>query len=210
MVGRANGLRETTREEVYDLMSWYETMQIIIGFLIFLATCAMVKVTYYTWKASIKQVEATNKQINASVRPYIHFLIRPLSHYNDHRIPYSKKGWLPGAGIYVENIGPGPAIDYKISCEIIARDGSTRSCNKSFTGSRILPGQRYAYPSTDWDEPRIQIEDEKITIETECNDRIGNHHKQEPVEIELEESFFKGYSGGRYSISGEPYNPPGR
>jgi len=168
--------------------------EFIIDMLMVSATFLMVIVTYLTWKASLKQVEAANRQINAIVRPYIHFLIRPLSHYNDPSIPYPKKSWLLGAGIYLENIGSGPAINYKISCKIIANDGSMRSCEKIFTGSRILPGQRFTFPSTSWNEPRLQIDDEKITIETECNDRLGNPIKQELIEIEIEDRHFQDYN----------------
>ncbi len=165
------------------------------------ATFAMVIVTYRTWKATEKSAEATKLQVDAAIKPYLFFRIRPLSDCDDPDIPYPRKSWIRGVGIYMENIGPGPAMNFKISCTIIKRDGSTRSCEKMFEGSRIPSMNVYTFPSGAWDEPVIKEDDEKILIITEYKDRFDRLHKQEQQEIEIEERYFREYSGPRYRLT---------
>lgn len=182
-------------------MNEYEIINMIIGSFMVLTSFAMVIVTHRTWRATVKSAEATKLQVDAAIKPYLHFRIRPLSDCDDPDVPYPKKSWIRGVGIYVENIGPSPAINFKLYCKIIKRDGTIRSCEKMFTGSRILPMNIYTYPSTSWEEPVIKENDEKIIILTEYKDRLDGAHKQELQEIEIEDRHFKEYSGPRYRLT---------
>ena len=164
----------------------YEVVQILVA-------SAMVIVTLLTWHATRQSAEATKLQVDAAVSPYLHFKIRPRSHYDDPDIPYSRKSWVRGVGIYVENLGPGPASNFKISCKIIQKDGSTRNYEKKFIEARLLPYNVYTFPSKNWDEFIIKESDDKIIITTEYNDRLNNFHKQESFELEIEDRHFQEY-----------------
>lgn len=166
-------------------MTWL-TPPIIISIL-------MIFVTYFTLKATQKSAEATEFQVEVAVSPFIYFRMRSLADYEDPNIPYPRKGWVRGVGIYMENLGAGPAMDYKLSFEVIPKEGEPRKYERKFTGSRFLQRMVYTFPSKHWDALKILRSDDKIIINVEYQDRLEIPRSQEPVTLEIEERHFQEY-----------------
>lgn len=134
---------------------------------------------------SIQSVQATKYVGELGIKPLVIAYIRPARHYSDQqRIVNS---WLPGVGIFIENIGNGPAINGTIKC-ILSSEKEERTYEMNF--GRLKPGQVYTYPSIS--EPKLEIKttDNKIVINIEYEDAIRKHRIEEPTIIEIKEEFF--------------------
>lgn len=180
------------------MLGAYSGLMIVALFLLFFSgysTLILIEVALgmSTVYISILMVYVTSKTVEAtkfvgelSIKPLLIAFIRPARAYTEElkRI----HGWLPGVGIFIENIGNGPAINGKIICTLRG-EKEERTYEMNF--GRMTPGQRYTYPSRN--EPNLEIKnkDQDLEINIEYDDALRKHHREEPVKIQLLEKYFE-------------------
>jgi hypothetical protein len=68
--------------------------------------------------------------------------------------------------------------------------GENEQRSYKITFGRLIPNQRYTYPSKDQSNLEIKKSDKKLIIEIEYDDAIRKHHIEKPIIINIENDFF--------------------
>ena len=134
---------------IFLLENAIERYQLFQGILIIL----MYVVAGGSMFAAVRSNRLTKKQIMASVKPKLWFRIRPANDF--WKPPWGPLpiGWKTGVGIYIENVGNGPALNVNMKVEIEGEGGSIKSIPISF--GRLKAGIINTIPSTT--SPKIEI-----------------------------------------------------
>ncbi len=170
----------------------FQMFQLIISLLMLYSTILMVKSTSKSAKASELQAKAAVEMLKASVAPRLIFNIRPANDYWNGPFGQKPRDWKPGVGIYIENIGAGPALKIKMTYRVI---GEIEEHTFKAEFKRMKVGMLYTLPSKHYPQLEIKPTHSQIIIDSlEYEDiRTPANHYQLPEKevLNLNEGLFK-------------------